>query len=238
MSRSHAPVQPHGDIGELARGIYWVRGSVKMGPGMRVSRNMTVIESDGALTLVNAVRLDDRGEARLTELGAVTHVVKLGYFHGMDDAYYVDTFEAAYWALPGGTRRREPTPSETLSKDHLPCADMELFAFEHARKPEGALLVARGGGVLVTCDAVQNWPDTTGCSVPAKLVTRAMGFAKRPAQIGPPWHKFMTPKGSSLRPDFERLAALEFEQLISAHGGPLTSGARAALAATVAAKFG
>ena len=50
---------------------------------------------------------------------------------------------------------------------------------------------------MITCDSVQNWPDTRGCSLPAKLVTRAMGFTRRPAQIGGPWRKFMTPKGGT-----------------------------------------
>ena len=64
-----------------------------------------------------------------------------------------------------------------------------------------------------------------------------MGFTKRPAQIGPPWRKFMTPSGGTLREDFVRLAACEFERLIGAHGAPLTSGASAALRATVAVTF-
>ena len=41
---------------------------------------------------LNAVRLDARGEAQLAELGDVKHVVKLGFFHGRDDAYYRDHF--------------------------------------------------------------------------------------------------------------------------------------------------
>ncbi|HTJ80930.1 MAG TPA: hypothetical protein VL400_04380, partial [Polyangiaceae bacterium] len=105
------------------------------------------------------------------------------------------------------------------------------------KAPEGALLVQRAGGILITCDSAQNWPDTSGCSLPAKVVTRLMGFTKRPAQIGGPWRKGMTPPGGSLKADFERLAKLDFDKLIAAHGGPLLSGARRALEATIAATF-
>ena len=62
-----------------------------------------------------------------------------------------------------------------------------------------------------------------------------MGFMKRPAQIGPPWRKMMTPEGGSLRPDFERLASLDFAHLIPAHGRPLMDSAKQDVRATIEA---
>ena len=228
---------PHGDIKELGEGVYWVRGSAVMAPGVRIPRNMTIVVHDGEVTVIGAVRLSPIGEARLAELGELKHVVKIGYFHGMDDAYYLAKHGADYWTLPDGARDKDPTPTETLAGAHLPFPDAELFAFEHTKQPEGALLVKRAGGILVTCDAVQNWPDTSGCTLPAKLVTHLIGFTKRPAQIGPPWRKRMTPDGDTLKTDFERLAGLKFDKLIGGHGSPLQSGAQKALAATVAVTF-
>lgn len=228
---------PHGDIKEIGEGVYWVRGSAVMGPGMRIPRNMVVVVHNGEVTVIGAVRLSLTGEARLAELGELKHVVKIGYFHGMDDAYYVSKHGAEYWTLPAGAREKDPTPTQTLSDAHVPFPDAELFSFEHTKHPEGALLVKRAGGILVTCDAVQNWPDTSGCSLPAKLVTRLIGFTKRAAQIGPPWRKQMTPEGGTLKADFERLVVLEFDKLVGGHGSPLYSGAQQALAATVAATF-
>ncbi len=70
------------------------------------------------------------------------------------------------------------------------------------------------------------------------VITRAMGFTSRRAQIGPPWRKGMTPQGGSLKGDFERLASLDFKHLIGAHGGPLRDTAKSDLKATVAATFG
>ncbi|CAM9984622.1 unnamed protein product, partial [Choristocarpus tenellus] len=43
------------------------------------------------LTLVNAVRLKEKGEAQLLELGEVKHVLRISGGHGMDDPYYVQT---------------------------------------------------------------------------------------------------------------------------------------------------
>lgn len=230
--------QPHGPIQEIAEGVFWVRGSIRMGPGVRITRNMVIVRSGGELAVVSAVRLDAAGEAALAELGTVRHVIKIGASHGIDDRYYVSRFGAAYWSIPGAARAHEPPPDRVLGGEALPIADAELFTFDGAVGKEGALLIKRAGGILVTCDAVQHWPDTEGCSLPAKAISRLFGFTSRPAQIGPPWRKRMTPKGGSLRGDFERLAALEFKHLIGGHGAVLRDTARDDLKATIAATYG
>jgi len=233
----HPKSEPHGPVQQLFDDVFWVRGSVRMGPGVRVPRNMVILRSGGELTLISAVRLSPDGEKELERLGKVRHVVKIGAFHGMDDAYCVERFAAEYWALPDATRRREPKPTRQLGPSSLPAAGMQLFSFEHTVKKEGALLLERDGGILLTCDAIQHWPDTEGCSPMAKLVTHVLGFTKRPATIGPPWRKAMTPDGGSLREDFERLAALEFRHLLGGHGAPIRDTAKQDVAASVRATF-
>ena len=98
------------------------------------------------------------------------------------------------------------------------------------------LLVERDGGLLITCDSVQHWEPSNLMSFMAKAVTGVMGF-KKPAQIGPPWRKVNTPEGSSLKPDFERIAQLPFDKLIGGHGGLAASGAQALLKASIAREF-
>jgi hypothetical protein len=208
-----------------------------MKPGVIISRNMTVVKSGGGLTLINAVRLTAQGEAQLAKLGTVKNVVKIGHYHGRDDAYYVSEHGAVFWALPNAKHPDYGTEAQVSSAENLPILDAQLFVFDGANEAEAALLVARSNGVLVTCDAVQNWPNTARCSLPAKVVARLIGFTKRSAKIGPPWRKAMTPDGGSLQPDFERLAALKFDILIAAHGAPLVGGAPCALAATVKATY-
>jgi hypothetical protein len=237
MTQFFAP-QPHGPIQEISDGVFWVHGSIRMGPGVRIARNMAIVTSGDELAVISAVRLDDDGEAALAKLGSVRHVIKLGAFHGIDDAYYLFRYGAAYWSIPGAARPQDPPPDRALTADSLPIADAELFTFDAATRKEGALLIKRAGGILITCDAVQHWPDTAGCSLAAKVVSRLLGFTRRPAQIGPPWRKQMTPEGGSLRGDFERLAALEFKHLIGGHGSVLRDTARDDLRATIAATFG
>lgn len=221
---------PHGEPQELLPEVFWLQGTVRMGPGVIINRIMTIVRHEGELTLINAIRPTD--PAILDALGTVRNVVKIGV-HGMDDAWFADHYGATLWAPEG-----LPGADKTLVPDgDVPVPFLKVFAFELTKKPELAVLVEQGEGLLVTCDSVQNWPNTERCSLLAKGVTWAFGFTARPAQIGPPWRKLMTPDGGSLEPDFRRLVDLPFDHLVGGHGAPLVQGAREALRATVDATF-
>ncbi len=230
--------QPHGPIEKLLDDVYWVQGSIRMGPGMRINRNMVLVRQDGEITVLNPVRLDEATEAELEKLGTVKDAVRLGYFHGMDDRYYVEQLGAKLWCQDGSSHHPEPIPDVIMDgATQLPIADATLFVFRKATHPECAVLLPRDGGLLVTCDSVQHHVGTPMCSIIAKLVLRAMGFVK-PMNIGPPWRKIMTPEGGSLRPDFERLLELDFDQAVGAHGTVCRTGAKAALRTSVERVFG
>lgn len=233
----YPPALSHGPITEFVGDVFWVQGTAQLAPGMRLTRNMTIIRSGGDLTLVSAVRLSPEGEAELTKLGTVRNVVKIGHAHGMDDAYYLDRFGADYWALPSGARPSDPSPDKELGPNNLPIKDAELFEFRETIEKEGALLIQRAGGILVTCDSVQHWANTKGSSPMARIFIHLAGFCRRAAQIGPLWRKHQTPKGTTLQSDFERLVGLEFSHLIGGHGQPLSGNAKQALVATVKATF-
>jgi len=229
--------QAHGPVREVWDGVFHVRGSIRMGPGIRVPRNMAILRDGVALTVISAVRLSKDAEAELAKIGQVEHVVKIGHFHGLDDPYYVNRYGATYWALPGAIRDGGLEHRELEEGGDFPVADASLFRFRDTARPEGAVLVARDGGVLVTCDSVQNWVSSEGCSVMASIVMRMMGFF-HPANIGPPWRKHMTPPGGTLKGDFERMLELPFSHLLSGHGAPLHDTAKADLTAAVHRVFG
>jgi hypothetical protein len=98
------------------------------------------------------------------------------------------------------------------------------------------MLLKRDPGVLLTCDALQYYGTLERHSIIAKLAMPLMGFRRR-LMIGPLWLKYMTKEGGSMRPDFERLAELEFDALIAAHGIPLMSGAKDATRAAIQDAF-
>lgn len=231
------PAQPHGDLQPLGNDIWWVPGSMRMNWYMRISRNMVVVRSGDELTLLNPIRLDAAGEAALGALGEVRHLVRLGCFHGYDDAYLKHRYQAQFWCQAKSRPYTRPVPDRVLEEGGaLPFADAQLLVFREVKRPECALLVQRGPGWLVTCDSLQHYADWSRHSVVARLIMPRAGFTKS-LLVGPLWQKFQTPAGGSLRPDYERLLALDFDAVISAHGQPLTSGAKAAARVAVERAF-
>ena len=190
-----APAMPHGDIEEVFDGVFFVTGTMRSifgGMPWQYSRNMTIVRDDGALTLINAVRLDDAG--------------------------YVDRYGARLWALPGLTHESGlPTDVELVPGGPMPFSGCSLFTFETSARPEGILHLDRAGGILIAVDALQNWhgPDRFFDDSSAKLMGQ-YGFFQ-PANIGPGWRQACNPQGS----DFARVKQLSFRHALCAHGEPL-----------------
>ncbi len=231
------PAYPHDPIEEITQDLFMARGSIRMNPVVRLTRNMAIVRHAGKLTLINPIRLNDRGLQQLDALGEVEHILRLGPFHGSDDPFYMDRYQAAFWSFEGGTTYPEPAIDHVLSEGgELPFPDAELWCFHGLKQPEGVLLLHRGDGVLLTCDAVQHYGDYSNCSLAARLMMPRIGFPKT-TLIGPMWLTAMTPEGASLRDEFERLLTLEFDTLLSAHGTLLRNGAHQAVAGAAARAF-
>jgi len=229
---SHPVAMPHDPIEPVIPDVFMVRGSVRL-PLMRLSRNMAIVRHEGELTLVDPIRLDDAGERQLRELGEVRRILRLGPLHGQDDPYYMETFGAELWAQGESQSYPEPKPDVVVGAGSpLPIPDAELFCFEDMTQKESALLIRRGGGLLLTCDAVQHHGDFRHDTLLARGVMRLIGFSKT-TLLGPLWLKVMTPEGGSLEPEFRRLLTLEFDKLLGAHGSLLEKGANAAVTAAV-----
>lgn len=154
---AHPPAYKHGEIEQVFDDVWSVTGQFPMGPGVRVPRNMTIVREGDRLVLVNSVRLTPAGEAALDKLGKVTDVVRLAFGHGADDPYMKERYGATMWAPAGlkkdGITYRELTPVAS------PLADGTPFLFEKGRSPDAAIVIARQGGILVSCDAWMG-PDT------------------------------------------------------------------------------
>ncbi len=228
----HTPLMPHGEIEQVFPDVFFVTGTSRPdfgGGPLQFSRNMTIVRDDGVLTLVNTVRLSDEGLAQLDRLGRVANVVKIGAFHGIDDAFYLERYGAKQWALPGAEHfAGHATDEELLPGGPMPVEGASVFVFETANKPEGLLCLDRDGGILISCDSLQNWAEVDEYfdDETAKKMGE-MGFIQ-PANIGPGWRQFCEPKAS----DFARLKALSFRHLLPAHGTPLRDHAHEQLCAT------
>ncbi|GAB5451513.1 MAG: hypothetical protein Hals2KO_18410 [Halioglobus sp.] len=207
---------------QIAEDLFVVYGCVKMMMGMRLTRNMVIVRDQGKLTLINPVRMDESGLAALEALGEVAAVLRLGPFHGMDDAFYVDRYKVPFWSFEGGTTYTEPTIDHVLREGgELPFAGATLFAFAQMKEPEGALVLERGASnVLITCDAVQSYstaPHTPHTSWLMRKMMPRIGFPCA-TLIGPFWMKLLVDDKQAMEKEFQRLLTFEFDQLIAAHG--------------------
>jgi hypothetical protein len=77
-SASFAPAWPHGEILQVFPEIFVVTGTMHtelMNANWQFSRNMTIVREGSDLTLINAVRLSEKGLEQLNSLGKVRNVV-------------------------------------------------------------------------------------------------------------------------------------------------------------------
>lgn len=211
-----------GTLEQVFDDIWWAWGTVRFGPGVLVPRNMTIVRERGELVVIHPVLMPDAEQAKIEALGPIKHVVRLGSGHGMDDARYLERYQATFWAAPGVTPPAGAAAhSELRPGGALPIEGATFCAIERSRWPEAVILVPRHGGVLLACDSVQNWETIPGASLLGRVVSRAMGFRGR-ACIGPIWRKRCEPKdGGGFRADFERVLALDFRHALGGHGSPM-----------------
>jgi hypothetical protein len=237
MNNEHPPALHHLPVRECFPGVWLASSAISMGIplGLRISfsRNMVAVLGPDGWTLLNPVRLSTAAEADLLAKAPFAHAVRLGTYHGRDDRYYVDKFGVEFWGVPGVQQYQEPTFSrEVTEQGAFPLTDARVVIFKSATRAECAVCLP-GHRLLVTCDSVQHYERDTLISPLGRIVMYPMGFFT-PCVIGPIWLKTVTPPGGSMRGDFERVLALDFDNLIGGHGTPKIGGAKAALARNVA----
>ncbi len=232
VTRPFPPAQPHGELDEVLPGVFLVTGTIRL-PGplpVRFSRNMTVVREGERLVLLNSVRLDEAGLAKLDRLGKVTDVIRLAGNHGLDDPFYADRYGAKVWALKGqrytpGFDTKAPdtyfTPQvEVDAATVLPITGARIH-FIQSQPTEGLLLLALHEGVLVSGDCLQNWATTDAYfSWLARRLMPRMGFI-RPHNVGPAWFKQSKPPIDEVR----AILGLPFTNVLPAHGTPVIGGA-------------
>jgi hypothetical protein len=232
------PALSHGNLEEVFPDVFFVSGAMEtvlQEMDWKFSRNMTVVRDGERLIIVNSVRLDQAGLAELDRLGRVTDVVRLGSLHGRDDPFYVDRYGADYWVMPGMQHETGLQATRHLTQDGpLPISYASLFTFHTTRIPEGILRLDRDGGILIACDALQNWlaPDAFFSDSSRELMQQ-MGFFT-PANLGPVWVQRASPEAD----DFVRLKALSFRHALCGHGAPLRDTAHEDYSATIDKMFG
>lgn len=233
------PAWPHGDIREVLPDVFFVTGTNKIhheGVDIQTSRNMVILRNGSELTLVNTVRLNEEGLKKLESLGSVTHIVRIGAFHGRDDAFYRKHYPMAQlWTLKGMTYESGLKPDRDLMPNgDIPFPGCSVFVFETSTQPEGILHIDRDEGILISCDSIQNITSTDEFySTDTAKFFQDQGLVKA-ANISPVWLGATHTNAG----DFNRLLkTMTFRHLLTAHGEPLMNTAYEQLTATVKRVF-
>jgi hypothetical protein len=217
----------HGKINEVLKNVFFVTGTMKnefFGSMWQFSRNMTIVKEGEQLTLLNSVRLNEEGLAELDKLGKVVNVVRLGDMHGVDDPFYVNRYNATFWALPTMSVQKELTITPLQEGGELPLKDCSLFEFKTVKRPECILRLNREGGIMIACDSLQNWVSHDEFFDDKTITTmKNMDFFKT-ANFGPAWMYESQPQAS----DFVRLKEIPFNHAFCGHGVPLLHNAQEA----------
>lgn len=217
---------PHGEIKEVFKDVFFVSGTMKnefFSSIWQFSRNMTIVRDNGELSIINSVRLSEDGLAELEKLGNVTNVIKLGDMHGVDDPFYLDRYNATYWAIPGMKMPEGVSIDKELKESgEMPFSDASFFQFKTTKRPEGIIRLDREGGIMIACDSLQNWtePDQFFHQDTVETMTN-MGFFT-PANLGLAWLHECEPQPS----DFTDLKKIQFEHALCGHGYPLINNAQ------------
>ena len=216
----------HGTIEEVFKDVFFVTGSMKnefFGSMWQFGRNMTVVRDNGKLTIINSVRLNDEGLAELERLGKIENVVRIGDMHGVDDPFYVDRYDATFWALPDmKVQDGLHIDKELKEGGEMPFDGASLFVFNTVKRPECIIRLDREGGIMIACDSLQNWVEPDPFTDEATSTTmKNMDFYKT-ANLGPAWMYESQPQAS----DFERLKTVPFKHALCGHGTPLLNTAQ------------
>ena len=181
------------------------------------NRNMTIVRDGGTLTIINSVRLDDAGLAKLESLGTVSNVVRIGDMHGIDDRFYVDRYKAKFWAMEGMQIGDGLKVDRTLREGgDLPFPNASLFVFQTTARPESIIRLDRDGGIMVACDSLQNWVEPDDLFDEETIgKMRDIGFFT-PTSLGLAWLQGSKPQAA----DFVRLKAIPFRHALCGHGSP------------------
>ena len=224
---------PHGEIREVLPGLHFVTGTIAMPTpvALRFSRNMTIVQEGERLVLINTVRLDAAGLRALDALGKVTDVIRIAGNHGQDDPFYKDRYGAKVWASRGmrytaGFDADAPDtylePDVVFDEDTMLPIEGASVHVMHSKPPEAVLLLKRHGGTLVSGDCLQNMESSDAYfNWLARVTMPLMGFIK-PRNVGPAWLKQCKPPKDELG----EVAALEFVNVLPAHGTPVIGHAR------------
>lgn len=225
MQSNFSPAWPHGEVSEIFANIFMVTGTniiIHDGRKIQSSRNMAIIRQNNELTIINSVRLSTNGLNMLEKLGLVKNIIRIGAFHGRDDAFYQQRYDAKLWAFASMDFSHGERLDFDLKENKLPILDSELFSFTSTNFPEALILININGGILLSCDSIKNWTIKDEYFDEETFALMKSSGSIGEANIDATWLSAMNPSTQELK----KILDLNFVTLLSAHGEALKNRAK------------
>lgn len=192
--------------------------------GLHIRVRMVVVRlADDTLWLHSPVELDAELLAALAALGEVAHIVAPchGHTRWAADAK-THSPSATLWGAPGlpDTLPKLPFDSE-LSAAAPWASTLDTFVLDGTPKNNEVVLVHRPSRTLICTDLVLNITEEP--SWLTRALYRSIGVYQHlgPASL---WRKRTTDRPAA-RASYDRVLAADFDQVLMAHGDPITDNA-------------
>jgi hypothetical protein len=235
MAEKPHPIRPHGEIEELAPGLWSVTGSLPF----PLRRNMTIYRlPDGGLLLHSVVAMNDAGMAALERLGRPELCIVPSSGHRMDAPFYRRRYPRLKMVCPADARARveKAVPVDATCEDTLPREGVRIHPLGGIRTGElGYEVSIPGGKALLFCDLLANsdYAPTLGGAL---MRTITGGLGDRRLGVARIVRLTLVRDRAATRAALGNIAAIPDLRLISvAHGRPLRAGCGDALREAAAA---
>lgn len=220
-----ASVGKHGDLEEVAPGLYWVWAPT---PGVPVTRNMSIyVLPEGELLVHSPICLDEERMKKLGTLGNVRFLLVPNLGHRLDIKRWKKRFPNALVVAPKNARVHveDVIPVEQTCEEALPPLGVRIH--RPGGMKEGYELVyevdLRGGGKGLIINDVLAAPHPHPPTGFGGFVSGLLGLPG--GKIGQPRivrFRFREDR-AKFRQFVERLARIEdLRAILTSHGGPVT----------------
>lgn len=209
---------PHGALEKVTDDIYVVRGGHNM-KGMVIELTMTVIKQGSDVVIVNSMRVSPEMEAEIQKLGKIKHIVQIAGGHGDYDQYYIDTFKATFWDLPGRDEAKTPKGDKILSDGgDFPVQGAKVMQIKDVSVSEFVVWLPHGGGTLVTGDFIQNGRPKQFVNFMGGVFTHMVGFNNGRCSCPPLFRLGFNTGECMYANNVPRIMALDFKNIAPGHG--------------------
>jgi hypothetical protein len=228
MAEKAQKILPHGDLEELAPGLWSLTGSLPF----PLKRNMIAYRlPDGTLLLHSVIALDEAGMAKLDALGKPSIMIVPAAGHRMDAGFYKRRYPNLRVVSPAAARAKveHVIKVDATCEEALPPLGVGLHPMLGFNDGEIAYeLPIAGGRALVLCDALANPDHPPG--IGGKLVRVILGGIKTRLGVPRIVRLMLVKEKEAARGAIARLADIKNVSIVSvAHGRPIRDNCSEAL---------